>query len=95
VCRRFDTSLGTPTPAHNHVGAPKISSKTQQQFIVLQQDIVRIVLLAVLSHILGILAMPTTILMGYTDYVIHELFMEEFMVAHTRQEGTVVGLDRW
>jgi hypothetical protein len=36
-----------------------------------------IVLLAVLSHVLGILAMPTTILMGYTDYFLYEVSMEK------------------
>jgi hypothetical protein len=55
----------------------------------------RILSLAVLGHILSALALPTTILMGYTDYFLYEVSMEDFMGAHLRGEGKIAGLDWW
>jgi len=55
----------------------------------------RIHFIAFWIHFLGVLATPTTILMGYTDYFLFEVPMQDFMLAHTREEGTVAGIDWW
>ena len=55
----------------------------------------RIVLIAVWIHVLSVLATPTTILMGYTDYFLFDVSLQEFVLAHTREEGAVAGIDWW
>ncbi|KAH6123780.1 hypothetical protein HBI69_049000 [Parastagonospora nodorum] len=55
----------------------------------------RIVPIAVWIHVLSVLATPTTILMGYTDYFLFDVSLQEFVLAHTREEGAVAGIDWW